>query len=77
MAAPERMECVPTSVGAMWRKSSPIAETASRNAFAICFDVMWSMRSHRQMAEMGVSLVDLLVFFLHFEGDVEAIGIFE
>ena len=58
MAAPERMECVPTSVGAMWRKSSPIAETASRNAFAICFDVMWSMRSHLQMAEMGVSLVD-------------------
>jgi hypothetical protein len=39
----------------MWSESSPIAETASFNAFEICLDVMWSMRSYLQKAEMGVS----------------------
>ncbi len=29
----------------MWSESSPIAETASFNAFEICLDVMWSMRA--------------------------------
>jgi hypothetical protein len=59
MAAPERMECVPILFDAMWRESSPIAKTASCNAFVICFNVIWSMQSHLHMVEMGVSWVDL------------------
>ena len=54
-AEPERMECVPTSFVAMWSASSPIAEKASRNAFEMCLDVMCSMWSYFQMAEIGVS----------------------
>ncbi len=57
IAAPERMECVPILFVAMWSASSPIAKTASRNAFEICLDVMCSMRSYFQMAEIGVSLL--------------------
>ena len=55
IAEPERMECVPTSFVAMWSVSSPIAEMASRNAFEMCLDVMCSMQSYFQMAEIGVS----------------------
>jgi hypothetical protein len=58
MAALERMECVPISFVAMWKESSPIAKTASHNAFVICFDVIWSMQSQLRMAEMGVLWVD-------------------
>ncbi len=55
IAEPERMECVPTLFVAMWSASSPIAETSSCNTFEICLDVMCSMRSYFQMAEIGVS----------------------
>ncbi len=42
IAAPEQMECVPISftLTKMWRVSSLIALTASRNAFLICVEVM-------------------------------------
>ena len=55
IAAPEWMECVPISLTKMWRMSSPIDLTASRNAFLICVEVMCSIRLYLQMAEIGVS----------------------
>ena len=55
IAAPERMECVPILSTKMWRVSSPIALTASRNAFLICVEVMYPIQSYIQMAEIGVS----------------------
>ncbi len=55
IAAPEQMECVPISLTKMWRVSSLIALTASRNAFLICVEVMCLIRSYIQMTEIGVS----------------------
>ncbi len=46
IAALEQMECVPISSTKMWRVSSPIALTASRNAFLICVEVMYSIQSY-------------------------------
>ena len=50
-----RMECVPISSTKMWRVSSPIALTASHNAFLICVEVMCSILSYLQTAEIEVS----------------------
>jgi hypothetical protein len=55
IAAPEWIECVPILLAAMWRVSSPIAETASPNVFVMCLDVMFLMRSYFQMAGTRVS----------------------
>jgi hypothetical protein len=55
IAAPKLMECVPILFAAMWSESSPIAEMASHNAFVICLEVMWSMQSYLQLAEIGGS----------------------
>ena len=54
IAAPEWMECVPISSTKMWRMPSPIALTASRNAFLICIEVICLIRLYLQMAEIGV-----------------------
>ncbi len=54
IAAPEWMEYVLISSTKIWRVSSLIALTASRNAFLICVEVMCSIRLYIQMAEVGV-----------------------
>ena len=57
IAAPDRIECVPTSSFLIPRISSPIDTTAARKAETISFEVMCSMRPYLHTAEIGVSSV--------------------
>ena len=55
MAAPDRIEWVPTSDVLIFRTSSPITLIASCNAHVICFDVTSLLRPRKYTVDIGVS----------------------
>ena len=54
IAAPARMEWVPTSCCWMRRLSSPMATTPSRRADSMCLLVMWAIRFRTKTVDTGV-----------------------